>query len=151
MPGIDPISNIAAASGPLADAIGKIIGIFKASATAKQAGQIEMDEMALQGQIQGVLAQIQVDAVEASNKSIFVAGWRPFVGWVCGCALAYTFIIQPFGQFALVAFKVQFNVSALPVIGLGELMPILLGLLGLGAMRTYEKTQGANAAGDIGH
>jgi hypothetical protein len=101
-----------------------------------------MDEDALRGQISAVLGQIQIDAVEASSKSVFVAGWRPFVGWVCGAALGYTYILQPFLQFALAAFHWQLNAAALPQLSTGELIPLLLSLLGLGAMRSYDKAQG---------
>lgn len=136
MAGIDPISNVASAAA-------KIISLFKLDPAVKAAGQIQLDEEALRGGIQEQLAQIQANAAEAGSKSAFVAGWRPFIGWVCGAALGYTFVMQPFLQFALVAFHSHFDPAALPKLSLGDLMPILLGLLGLGAMRTYEKVQGA--------
>jgi hypothetical protein len=120
----------------------KIISLFKADPTVKTQIQGELDLTALQGQIQDQLQQIAVDAAEASSKSVFVAGWRPFVGWVCGAALGYTYILQPFLQFVLAALHWQLNSAALPVLSTGELIPLLLSLLGLGAMRSYDKAQG---------
>lgn len=135
MAGIDPISNVA-------DAAAKIISLFKADPNIKLADQQALDLTELQGRIQNELQQIVNNTAEAANPSIFVAGWRPFVGWVCGAALGYTYVVQPFLQFGLVAFHSNFDVTKLPVISLGELMPVLLGLLGLGYMRTQEKIAG---------
>lgn len=88
------------------------------------------------------LSQLQVNIKEAMHESIFVAGWRPFVGWVCGSALAYTYILQPLLAFTLNAFGV--DIGELPEISLGELMPVLMGMLGLGYLRTREKEKGVN-------
>ncbi len=139
MAGIDPISNVASAAA-------KIISLFKADPNVKQQIVGNLELTGLQGQIQAELQQIAANAAEAANPSIFVAGWRPFVGWVCGAALGYTYVIQPFLQFGLVAFHVRFDVATLPKLSLGDLMPILLGLLGLGYMRTQEKIAGATGS-----
>ena len=88
------------------------------------------------------MAQIEVNKVEAASSSLFVAGWRPFVGWACGSAYAYTFVIQPFLLFILTASGVHVDIAQLPVIDMGELGVVLFGMLGLGAMRSYEKVKG---------
>ena len=82
------------------------------------------------------LAQLEVNKAEASHKSIFVAGWRPFVGWVCGVALAYHFILAPLIQFgfALAGFE-----QSLPEFDFSQLSTVLMGMLGLGGLRTFEK------------
>ena len=80
-----------------------------------------------------IMAQIQVNKQEAAHKSLFVAGWRPSVGWVCCTALASNYIIFPLLKAAGV------DVAALD---LATMLPILLGMLGLGGMRTYEKRTG---------
>ncbi len=78
----------------------------------------------------------QVNAQEAQHRSIFVAGWRPFTGWICGLALGYTYILYPF----MVALAAYNGVEAeFPVLNTNELLPVLFGMLGLGGMRTYEK------------
>ena len=88
------------------------------------------------------LSQIQVNLKEAMHESIFVAGWRPFIGWTCGVALGYTYILQPFLTFVIAAAGV--DLPDLPTLGLGELMPVLMGMLGLGYLRTREKEKGVN-------
>lgn len=84
--------------------------------------------------------QIDVDKIEAANPNVFVSGWRPFVGWVCGSALAYAAILEPVSRF--VAAVVFHYVGAFPVVDTTITMQVLLGLLGLGALRSYDKKQG---------
>ena len=83
-------------------------------------------------------AQIEVNKVEAGSTSLFVSGWRPFVGWTCGVALCYHFILQPFLTFLLFAFGYQIT---LPTFDMGTLTTILMGMLGLGGLRSYEKVK----------
>jgi hypothetical protein len=91
----------------------------------------------------GELAQIKVNLAEADHESVFVAGWRPGIGWICGAALAYHYIVQPFAQFVVVVAGIDPDVAdALPQLDLGGLMPVLLGMLGLGGMRSFEKSRG---------
>ena len=81
--------------------------------------------------------QLKINLEEAKNPNMFVAGWRPFCGWVCGCAFAYNFILQPFLVFGVGVFRLQ--LPPFPVLDIGPLMTVLLGLLGLGTLRTVEK------------
>lgn len=90
-------------------------------------------------------AQDAINQAEAANSSLFVAGWRPFVGWCCGAAFAYSFVIQPFATFILAYCHIAVDPKTLPELDISGFMPVLLGMLGLGAMRTYEKVQGAQA------
>lgn len=83
------------------------------------------------------LAQIEVNKIEAGSQSVFVAGWRPAIGWVCGAAYGYHFVLQPFMVFILQALG---NTILLPHLDIGELSMVLFGMLGLGAMRSFEKT-----------
>lgn len=106
--------------------------------------QAEKDQLALQVQQMTIAAnltqgQIDVNKAEASSQSVFVAGWRPFVGWVCGAAFGWTFVIGPFLSFTLNAFKMSVS---LPQLDLSQLSPVLMGMLGLGVMRTVEKVNG---------
>ena len=86
-----------------------------------------------------VLAQLEVNKAEAASGSLFKGGWRPSIGWICGLALFWSFILQPFLVFFLLVFGV--DLPPLPEIGTADLMPILLGMLGLGGLRSYEKVQ----------
>ncbi len=83
-------------------------------------------------------AQIEVNKVEANSNSLFVAGWRPFVGWTCGVALCYHFVLQPFLTFVLYSFG---HPITLPTFDMGTLTTILMGMLGLGGLRSYEKVK----------
>jgi len=84
-------------------------------------------------------AQLQVNAVEAASGSLFVAGWRPFVGWVCAVGVAWNWIGLPVGVF--VSALVGKNLALHPA-DLSEMLPLLFGLLGMGGLRTFEKMQG---------
>lgn len=79
-----------------------------------------------------VKVQSEINKMEAQHRSIFVAGWRPFIGWICGIALAYNFIIRD------VIAWVSPDVMP-PAIQMDQLITILLGMLGLGGLRTFEK------------
>lgn len=83
--------------------------------------------------------QLKINAEEARHPSRFVAGWRPFIGWVCGIALFFHFVIFPTVMWILTIFAVV--VPAPPVFDMQSLMTILGGLLGLGTLRTYEKVK----------
>ena len=83
--------------------------------------------------------QVDVNKVEAASANAFIAGWRPFIGWTCGLAFSYAAIIEPLLRFAA---QVWFGYAgAFPVIDTNLTMQILFGILGLGAMRSYDKKQ----------
>ncbi len=77
--------------------------------------------------------QTKINAVEAQHRTLFVAGWRPFIGWICGVALAYNFVIRD-----LFIWITQ-TTEAPPALQMEHLMTVLLGMLGLGGLRTFEK------------
>jgi hypothetical protein len=129
----------------LINPIGTILDKILPDKAQNDAAKAQLVQLQMQGELNAVAAQVQVNIAEAQSKSTFVAGWRPFVGWVCGIAFAYAFVLQPFLQFILVAFHVNFDVAKLPVISMSEISPVLLGMLGLAAARTVEKVQGVDA------
>jgi len=83
-------------------------------------------------------AQLEVNKVEAGHTSKFVSGWRPFTGWICATAMAYHFILQPLLTFVLYTFG---NEVVLPTFDMTTLTTVLLGMLGLGGMRSFEKVK----------
>ena len=87
------------------------------------------------------LAQLKVNKQEASHRSLLVAGWRPFVGWTCGLALFYTYLVQPMATFVLAQTG---HLIQLPPVDLSAMMPVLLGMLGLGGLRSFEKYKGVS-------
>ncbi len=126
-----------------AGALGKIGGLAKdirAAITGKEVidptKMAEIEAMLMEIESRATTGQLEINIEEAKHKSIFVAGWRPFVGWVCGISFAYTFIIQPLMAFILSALEVYVELPPLPM---GPLMTVLLGILGLGGMRSWEK------------
>jgi hypothetical protein len=102
---------------------------------AQQAGELKQ----LEQEFEQAKAQIAVNAVEAASGSLFVAGWRPFLGWICGAAFAYKFVLAPGAAFVLATMG---HTVTLPVLDFTEMSTVLLGMLGLGAMRSVEKIKG---------
>jgi len=90
---------------------------------------------------ENALAQMAVNKAEAASSSIFVSGWRPATGWVCVLGMAGNFIVTPFANFVLALLEVE---VVIPLVPLDTMMPVLLGLLGLGGLRTLEKTKGVH-------
>jgi hypothetical protein len=86
------------------------------------------------------LAQIEVNKAEAASGSIFKGGWRPFIGWVCGGAFAYHFVLQPVIVFGVLTAGI--DLPPLPEFDMASLMTVMMGMLGLGGLRTYEKQKG---------
>ena len=84
------------------------------------------------------LSQIEVNKIEAASKSWFVAGWRPSVGWVCSLAMMYHFILAPMIQFAIGIAGIQVD---LPEFEFSQLSTILMAMLGMAGLRTYEKKE----------
>lgn len=106
-------------------------------AAAAQA-QTELIKMQVSGELEQLAGQLEVNKVEAAHQSLFVAGWRPFIGWVCGAALAYQFVIRPIVTWAVPSMGYQ--IAEMP--GLDDnLWELLTGMLGLGGLRTYEKVK----------
>lgn len=111
---------------------------------ARAQAQATATQAVLDATVQAAAQQTDIDKVEAASESPFVAGWRPFVGWCCGAAFAYQFVIQPALNWlaGLIVVNLGGTVPQLPTLDVGQMMPVLLGMLGLGAMRSYDKMQG---------
>ena len=86
-------------------------------------------------------AQIEVNKVEAASSSLWVSGWRPAVGWVCVMGMAGNFMVIPFANFVPALLDIDVNI---PLVPLDTMMPVLMSMLGLGAMRSFEKTKGVS-------
>jgi len=92
--------------------------------------------------VQQPLQQIAVNKQEAAHKSLFVAGGRPALIWIGALAIFYTHILYPFLRVILIIADPTFPVDQLPTVDMGDIMPLILGLIGLGGLRTYEKLKG---------
>ena len=122
--------------------IGPVTGIldkFIEDKDAKNAMAHEIATMAEKAAHQAAMAQVEVNKMEAQHRSLFVAGWRPFIGWTCGIALAYHFVLNPLILFGVAWAGVE--IPALPEFDMGSLMTVLMGMLGLGGLRTFEKVK----------
>ena len=88
-----------------------------------------------------MLAQTEINKAEAAHKSIFVAGWRPFIGWVCGVGIAWSMVVQPVAQWAMIAGG---DGTELPTIDTSYLMELVTAMLGMSGLRTFEKLRGVS-------
>lgn len=127
------------ATGILSPVISKVLD-FIPDPTAKAQAEAAAYKEAADRAEQLATAQIDVNKAEAASDSIFVAGWRPFIGWVCGAALAYQYIAMPLFVW-LAELTAGRPVPAPPKLD-DQLTTILLGMLGLGGLRTFEKVKG---------
>lgn len=118
--------------GSVADLAGTIINKIWPDKSEQEKQQLAAAVMVVQG-------QLDINKVEAANPSVFVSGWRPFIGWVCGAGCAWNWIGLPIMKAALAMTGIKLDVTPAD---LTEMLPLLFGMLGLGAMRTYEKVQG---------
>jgi Holin of 3TMs, for gene-transfer release len=135
MAGLDPISNLATLANTVLSRV-----LPDKQAQEQAAAQLSM--MQLSGELAQIAGQETTDNTEAASKSIFVAGWRPFIGWVCGAGVAYEMIIRPLLSFTVALFGAHWQA---PAIETQDLIGLLTGLLGLAGMRTVEKVQGVSS------
>ena|SRR3990167_5429074 len=114
-----------------------IAGVFGIDLNSEEnrAKKLDAESLVQQALLGMPLEQLEVNKIEAAHESIFVAGWRPAVGWVCVFGAAYAWILSPlFNYFAALA-----GHPGLPPLEIGSMMTVLLGMLGMGGLRTYEK------------
>ncbi|MGZ8236369.1 MAG: 3TM-type holin [Methylobacter sp.] len=131
------IDDAVAAVATLADSAVKRIW---PDATDVEKAKLAQLTQEMQNEFLLLAGQMDTNKLEAQNATVFVSGWRPFVGWVCGAALAYAALIEPVAQFiAVVVCQYQ---GAFPAINTDVTLQILLGLLGLAGMRSFEKKAG---------
>lgn len=128
--------------GTVIDSVGKIAGDL--ITTDKERLELELRAKELDQSID--LAQIEVNKVEAEHSSIFVAGWRPAIGWIGAAAMAYQFLLYPIMLWGWVYFQgtgwIPKELTPPPVLDADQLWVILSGILGIAGMRSFEKTKG---------
>ena len=99
----------------------------------------ELEKIALEAENLQKHSQLQINLAEAQHSSVFVAGWRPFIGWVCGMSIANNYILRPW---AIAVLSTMGKTFEFPVIDLTLMIPIMTGMLGIAGMRSYEKKNG---------
>lgn len=132
---LDPVSALLDIGGKVLD---RVFPDPAQQATAK----LELMKLQQSGELAQLAGQMEINKIEAASSSVFVSGWRPAIGWICGAGFAVQFVIGPLAEWgsALAGHPVKF-----PQMDTGTMMPLLLGMLGLGGMRTAEKIQGVAA------
>ena len=124
--------------GPILEVGKTLLDRFVPDPEKKQAAEMELVRMAADGELKQVIAQLEINAREASHASVFVAGWRPFFGWAGGFGFLYATIGQP-----LLAWAAQIKGWPVPPsLNLDLLWVVITGMLGIGGLRTFEKTKG---------
>ena len=128
---LDPVSA-------LLDIGGKVLDRVFPDPTQQAAARLELLKLQQSGELTQIAGQMEINKVEAASSSVFVSGWRPAIGWICGAGFAVQFVIGPLAEWgsALYGHPVKF-----PQMDTGTMMPLLLGMLGLGGLRTAEKLQ----------
>lgn len=123
---------------PIIDKLLSLIPDSNARAVAKEQFEKEL----MQAVNAAAHDQTEINKVEAASSSVFVAGWRPFIGWVCGFALAYVYVLYPFLLWATAAYDIP--IKDIPNLETDSLYQLVLAMLGLGSLRTFEKVKGVN-------
>ena len=107
---------------------------------AQQASaQLELLKLQQSGELAKLVGQLEINKAEAQSTSLFVAGWRPAIGWVCATALAYQYVVRPIGSYVARLHGVE--LGEMPTLD-ATLWELMFGMLGLGGLRTFEKVQG---------
>lgn len=131
--------------GSVIESVGKVAGDL--ITTDKERMQLELENRKLDQAID--LAQIEVNKVEAASNSVFVAGWRPAIGWIGAAAMAYQFLLYPMLLWGWTYLQgtgwVPKEMAPPPVLDADQLWVILSGILGIAGMRSFEKTKGVAA------
>ncbi len=146
--GFDIGSIFAGGAEGIFKGISDIIGKFKAdpNIAAQSAATIAQAEAALKQaqndyELKMALAQVEVNKIEAASSNSFTSNWRPAIGWICGAGFAYAAVLSPF--LTWISFWIaNGKPGPAPVLDTSTLMPVLLGMLGLGTMRSFDKMQG---------
>lgn len=132
--------------GDLIEAGLKVLEKVLPDPQAKAEAKLKLLELAQKGELETLAAEVQlakgqmdINLAEANSPSLFKGGWRPFIGWVCGIACAWNWIGL---SVAIFVAKLMGQAVEMEPLSLAEMMPILLGMLGLGTLRTYERVSG---------
>jgi hypothetical protein len=123
----------------LLPALGTLIDRLIPDRAAAEKAKAEMEQQLVTAANAAAMAQVEVNKVEAGHSSVFVAGWRPSIGWVCAAGLAWAFVVAPVASWALMVMGVK---AELPAIQFDHLFELVLAMLGIGGLRTFEKLRG---------
>lgn len=123
---------------PLLDIGSRLIDRLIPDPEKKAAAELELLKLSQEGDLKKILGQLEINAREAAHPSIFVAGWRPFVGWTCGVGLFYQAVLHNLLNWV----AVMYALPTLPAMDSELLIYVLGAMLGIAGLRTYEKKSG---------
>jgi roadblock/LC7 domain-containing protein len=123
----------------LVPALGTLVDRLIPDRAAAEKAKAEIEAELIRASNEAAMAQVEVNKIEAGHSSVFVAGWRPSIGWVCAAALAWSFVVAPIASWALLVLGVK---TELPNIQFDHLFELVLAMLGIGGLRTFEKLRG---------
>jgi len=143
------LGEAATAIGSIADAAKGIVGHFFADKTEAQKATIATEMQDMMNQYNLVAGQIEINKIEAASNKWWIAGWRPYIGWVCGTGLLYQFLFMPIMNGLIKAILILFGRTGVTVLfvslDVSTLMTALSGILGIGVLRTFEKYTGTES------
>jgi roadblock/LC7 domain-containing protein len=131
-----PIPAIVTALLP---AMGTLIDRLIPDKAEAEKARNQLEAQLVQAANAAAMAQVEVNKIEAGHSSVFVAGWRPSIGWVCAAGLAWAFVVAPVASWALLVLGIK---AELPAIQFDHLFELVLAMLGIGGLRTFEKLRG---------
>ena len=138
--------NILAILQPiLGPAINKILDLIPNSNERARAKE-EFELALLDPSVEAQTAQTEINKIEAAHSNVFVSGWRPAIGWTCGLGIMWSFFMEPILTWVAVTFHVV-ELETLPGLDTGPLLTLVMAMLGLGTLRTFEKKNGVARAG----
>lgn len=118
---------------------GKLIDKLWPDPAQRDAAKLELLKLQQSGELAEMTAQTEINKVEAASTSTFVSGWRPAIGWICGAGCAWNWVGLPIAKLLIGLAGMD---VALSMADVSEMMPLLMGMLGIGGMRTLEKIKG---------
>jgi len=125
--------------GPIISVVSSVLDKVIPDNNAKEKAKADIEKALIDNAAQINLAQAETNKIEASHSSVFIAGWRPFLGWVCGIGFAWIFVLNPILQWGLALYGIN---AVLPQLQSDVLMELTVALLGLAGLRSWEKAKG---------
>ena len=126
------------AVGALIEVGSKVLDRLFPDPEQANAAKLELLKLQQSGELAVMTGQMEINKVEAGSNSLFTSGWRPFVGWVCGAGCAWNWVGLPVAKFVMLAMGNPLDIDQAD---LSEMLPLLIGLLGLGTLRSYERVK----------
>lgn len=134
-------SSTSSILAPIVEIVNVLVDRLVPNKAKAQEIKSKITELQATGELDRLAGQLDINKVEAQSSSVFVAGWRPFIGWICGMALLYQYLARPIILYVSTVRGI--DPSIVPPGLDSNLWELMFGMLGLGTLRTFEKIKGA--------